>query len=138
MRKPTGSSGQDDFTQKCQTLHRQLFAMEEGDTFGDSSGDEEEEVIPPEPQSSDDSSVGKESEDDEDFNLNSQPSQPSQSSQPIPAAIPTVNHRVITSSSDSGGVRVRTDTKSKNAKPKPTTRLHVGKLYIVFCSNCHK
>jgi hypothetical protein len=45
MRKPTGSSGQDDFTQKCQTLHRQLFAMEEGDTFGDSSEDEEEEVI---------------------------------------------------------------------------------------------
>jgi hypothetical protein len=28
MRKPTGSSGQDDFTQKCQTLHRQERADE--------------------------------------------------------------------------------------------------------------
>ena len=41
MKKPTGSSGVDDFTAKCQALNRTFFSMEEANTFGDS--DEEDE-----------------------------------------------------------------------------------------------
>ena len=40
--KPTGSSGVDDFTAKCQSLHRSLFSMEEGTTFGDDSDEEDQ------------------------------------------------------------------------------------------------
>ena len=36
MRKPTGSSGVDDMTAKCQHLNRSFHQIEEGDTFGDS------------------------------------------------------------------------------------------------------
>ena len=43
MRKPTGTSGIDDFTAKCQALNRSLYALEEGDTFGDS--DDEDQVM---------------------------------------------------------------------------------------------
>jgi hypothetical protein len=35
-KKPTGSSGTDDFTVKCQALARELYRREEGETFGDS------------------------------------------------------------------------------------------------------
>ena len=35
MRKPTGSSGVDDMTAKCQSLHRFLYQIEEADSFGD-------------------------------------------------------------------------------------------------------
>ena len=41
MRKPTGSSGSDDVTAKCQTLNRSLHQIEEGDTFGDSDFEDE-------------------------------------------------------------------------------------------------
>ena len=36
MRKPSESSSIDDFTPECQALNRSLYALEEGDTFGDS------------------------------------------------------------------------------------------------------
>jgi len=41
MKKPTGSSGIDDFTAKCQTLNRALISIEEANTFGDSEDDDE-------------------------------------------------------------------------------------------------
>ena len=41
MKKPTGSSGIDDFTTKCQTLNRGLFSIEEANTFGDSEEEDE-------------------------------------------------------------------------------------------------
>ena len=43
MRKPTGSSGIDDITAKCQALNSSLYTLEEGDTFGDS--DDEDQVM---------------------------------------------------------------------------------------------
>ena len=42
MKKPTGLSGVDDFTAKCPSLHRSLFSMEEGTTFGDNSDKEDQ------------------------------------------------------------------------------------------------
>jgi len=56
MRKPTGSLGIDDFTQKRQTLYRSLAAIEEGDTFGDS--DEESLFADPVPAEQDSSDSG--------------------------------------------------------------------------------
>ena len=41
MRKPTGSSSIDDFTAKCQALNQSLYALEEGDTIGNSDDEDE-------------------------------------------------------------------------------------------------
>ena len=49
-----------------------------------------------------------------------------------------LHHQIMISSSESVSRSVRAldghppDTKSKNAKPNPTTRLNVGKLYIYY------
>ena len=40
MRKPTGSSGIDDFTAKCQSLNRNLYQIEEGEAFGDDKNED--------------------------------------------------------------------------------------------------
>jgi hypothetical protein len=40
MRKPTGSSGIDDFTAKCQSLNRNLYQIEEGEAFGDDNDED--------------------------------------------------------------------------------------------------
>ena len=52
MKKPTGSSGLDDFTQKCQSMS-QLFRKEEGDTFGEDSDEEDVLISPNESKTSD-------------------------------------------------------------------------------------
>jgi len=38
MLKPTGSSGVDEIIAECHTLNKSLYALKEGDTFGDSDG----------------------------------------------------------------------------------------------------
>ena len=114
MRKPTGSSGIDDFTQKCQTLYRSLAAIEEGDTFGDS--DDESLYADPIPAEQDTSDSGS----DED------PSTPA-----ITETSSKHTNPMFTGSSTSITLS-KTDTKSKNAKPNPTSRVHVGKVNIMI------
>jgi len=58
MRKSwsTGSSGIDDYTAECQALNRSLYALKEGDMFGDSDDDEDEVMENTQLLSNDDSS----------------------------------------------------------------------------------
>jgi len=115
-RKPTGSSGLDDLTQKCQALHRALFQKEEGDAFGDSDEDNEDPV--PAEQAEDTSDSGSDVSEALEYHHPSigptptPPTTETTSSTPRPIVIVKPGH---------------SDTKSKNAKPNPTTRLNVGK-----------
>ena len=111
MRKPTGSLGIDDFTAKCQTLNRNLYAFEEGDTFGDS--DDEDEVMENTQLSNKDSS----SDDD----LNIQESSPV--STPTAASTDKSSNQVLSSDISLKSIKFshHGDTKSKNAKPNPTS-----------------
>ena len=128
MKKPTGSSGVDDFTAKCQTLNRTLFSMEEANTFGDS--DEEDEY----------SRLGGDMSDDDSSEATELPvmesSQPSLNTPTTSTDFSHTRHHSSSSQSVSRPVRALDghppDTKSKNAKPNPTTRLNVGKLYIYY------
>ena len=117
MRKPTGSSGIDDFTAKCQALNRSLYALEEGDTFGDS--DDEDEVMENTQISNDDSSS------DDDLDLQ----EASPLNTPTAAATDKSSSQVLSSDISLKSMKVshHGDTKSKNAKPNPTSRLNVGK-----------
>ena len=62
MRKPTGSSGVDEMTAKCQHLNRTFHQIEEGDTFGDS--DDELEAYPEATISSDSDSTVEDPDED--------------------------------------------------------------------------
>jgi len=124
MRNPTGSSGSDDVTAKWQTLNRSLHQIEEGDTFGDS--DFEDEV-------SDDGH----NSDDGDRDV-----PPNEDEDPINDDVENMNSPII----DEQEVKVGgsasklskiimegpvSDTKSKNAKPNPKSRLNIGKYTYI-------
>ena len=121
MRKPAESSGIDDFTAKCQLLNRSLYILEEGDTFGDSEGDE---IGRGKSESNDDSS-------DEESNAVHTPILSSETNK--------TSHLGLSDSSESIVKALRialdgnppSDTKSKNSKPNPT-RLNIGKCIILF------
>ena len=127
MRKPTGSSGVDDMTAKCQHLNRTLHQIEEGDTFGDSDS----ELAYPEPANSSNSDSTVEDPEDhmeeEQENIHT----------PTVAVQKTKNSVVPSTITESTTSRLskiilegsKGDTKSKNAKPNPTSRLNVGKWY---------
>jgi hypothetical protein len=134
MKKPTGSSGIDDFTAKCQTLNRALFSIEEANTFGDS--DEEDEF----------SRLGGDVSDDDSSEATAlEVLESTQTSLNTPTAAAdlshTLHHQIMTGSSDSVSRPIRValdghppDSKSKNAKPNPKTRLNVGKFYNYYIS----
>ena len=118
MRKITDSSGSDDVTKKCQTLNRSLHQMEEGDTFGNS--DFEDEV-------SDDGYSDVSPNEDED---------------PINDDVENMNSPIIDeqevkvggSASKLSKIIIEgpvSDTKSKNAKPNPKSRLNIGKYTYI-------
>ena len=129
MRKPTGSSGVDDITAKCQHLNRTFHQIEEGDTFGDS--DSELEAYPEAANSSDSDSTVEDPDEDhmeeDSENIHT----------PTVAVQKTKNSVVPSTITESTTSRLskiimegsKGDTKSKNAKPNPTSRLNVGKWY---------
>ena len=130
MKKPTGSSGVDDFTAKCQSLHRSLFSMEEGTTFGDDS-DEEDQF----------NHLGGDVSDDSSDTTEMEIFDATQSSKSLNTPISvdvshTLHQQVMSTSSVSSRPIVKAldglpvDTKSKNAKHNPTSRLNVGKYFI--------
>jgi hypothetical protein len=109
MRKPTGSSGIDDFTQKCQTLYRSLASLEEGDTFGGSEDEDSAYAMP-----------------DDTSDSGSDDEQVAEIQRAITPTHTTINP-ALSGTSSSLTNSMRSDTKSKNAKPNPTSRLNVGK-----------
>jgi hypothetical protein len=122
MRKPTGNSGDpNDFTAKCQSLHRLIYQTEEGDTFGDES-DGDYDPIPAEQLEEDfeDGSV-----EDEELPITSQSSE-------------VTSHETSTSMKNTGGESIvkpnpfPNDTKSKNAKPTGPTRLTLVSGFIII------
>jgi len=114
MKRPTGKSG--DMTAKCQALSRSLVQLEEGDIFGDS--DEDEPYFRAQPE------YNLHSSDEDEEEIRTPSAATDSSSKP--------GLSMLTESSESLG-KAALDTKSRNSKPDPTTRLNVGKgIYIVF------
>jgi hypothetical protein len=124
MRKPTGSSGIDDMTAKSQSLQRSLHQIE-GDTFGDEMEDDEVSEEGSEPSVSDSDS------DDSDEDILG----PDEDNIASHAEVVEKMKNVVVPSQQKSSVTKITipasDTKSKNAKPNPKSRLNVGKcLYL--------
>ena len=69
MRKPTGSSGIDDMTAKCQSLQRCLYQIDGEDTFGDEMDQDEVSEVGPKSSVSDDDILD---EDEQYDNINTQ------------------------------------------------------------------
>ena len=94
MKKPTGSSGIDDFTAKCQTLNRALFSIEEANTFGDSEDEDEFSRL-----------GGDMSDDDSSEATALEVMEPTQISLNTPTASAdsyhTLHHQIMTDNSDS-------------------------------------
>jgi len=114
--KPTRKSG-DDMTAKCQALSRSLVQLEEGDIFGDS--DEDEPYFQARPESN------PESNDEYEEEIRT----------PSAATDNSSKHGMsMLSGSSEIWWEAALDTKSKNSKPNPTTRLNVvkGKYWIIL------
>jgi len=125
MRKPTGSSGIDDMTAKCQSLQRSLHQIEEGDTFGDEM--EEGEVS----EEGSEASVSDSDSEDSDEDILG----PDKDNIASHAEVVEKMKNVVVPSPQASSVTKITipasDTKSKNAKPNQKSRLNVGKyLYL--------
>ena len=95
MKNPNVSSELDDFTQKFQSLSRQLFRKEKGETFGEES--DEEDVV----------------------------------RVSTPTVVTATRNSCSSISESVVKSSVHSDTKSENAKSKPTTRHHIGKNEII-------
>ena len=120
MRKPTGSSGIDDMTAKCQSLQRSLYQIEEGDTFGDEMDEEDvSEVGPQSSVSGSDSDSGDDdilAEDEDNINNHAE-------------VLEKTKNLIVPNTQESSVTKVTmptSDTKSKNAKPNPKSRFNVG------------
>jgi len=114
MKKPTGSSGIDDFTAKCQTLNCALFSIKQANTFDDS--DDEDEFS---------RQGGDMSDDDSSEAAALEVTESTQTSLNTPTAAAelshSIHHQIMTGSSKSVS---RTDTKSK-------TQLNLGKHHNI-------
>jgi cobalamin biosynthesis protein CobT len=131
MRKPTGSSGIDDFTAKCQSLNRNLYQIEEGEAFGDEN-DEDPDFQDDHISSDSESDAGDNetdgmAEDDDPINTPT-------------VEVSKAKNSFIPASTDSSSTKLsmtlpKSDTKSKNAKPNPTSRLNVGKFMTLLYNN---
>jgi hypothetical protein len=103
-------------TAKCQSLQRSLYQIEEGDTFGDEMDEDDVSEVGPLSSVSGSDSKSILAEDEENINNHTE-------------VLEKAKNLIVPNTQESSVTKVTmptSDTKSKNAKPNPKSRLNVG------------